>query len=55
MTLPAPARPPSCEMAHAVSMSASVRIVDCPCPEEDMIGLTTQGIPISFTAAINSS
>ena len=30
-------------------------IMLCPWPDELMIGLTTQGMPISFTAASNSA
>ena len=55
ITLPLPARPPSCAYFQAVSISLSERTSDWPLPEELMIGFITQGIPISSMPAVNSS
>ena len=48
-------RPLAEAASHAFSISASVLIVDCPLPEEDIRGLTTHGIPILATALFSSS
>ena len=37
---------------HARSTSASLRMTDCPFPELDMSGLTTQGMPTARTTIL---
>ena len=39
--------------SHVLDMldGAAVRTSDCPLPDEDITGLTTQGVPMAATAA----
>jgi len=43
-----------CAVSQAVSASASVLMMLCPFPEEDIKGFMTAGKPTSLRAAFNS-
>ena len=55
ITRPRSTRPSSAACRQAASSSSNERTTDCPCPEEDMTGLTTQGSPTSSAPARSSA
>ena len=55
MTTPLSTRPPSAAYFHAAVISLSLKILDCPLPEEDIVGFTKHGNPIlSIINSFNS-
>ena len=55
ITRPRSTRPPAAAARQAAATSSRDRSTDCPCPEDDTTGLTTQGKPIRRAAAPSSS